>query len=410
MKASILYLFFIILSSLTSANTITVAQKGRINNLGKAIALAKNGDTIIVQKGHYPSYNTIINKSLTILGKDFPVLDAGFREEVITILARQVKLDGFVIKNSKVGSLRDYAGIRIHRTEQVHISNNKLMNNFFGIYISDSKHVSIYNNSTQGTNSAQNSGNGIHMWQCQDIKINNNYSSGHRDGIYFEFVKKSTISNNRSVKNLRYGLHFMFSDDNLYRGNTFKNNGSGVAVMYSKRIRMYNNLFLENWGSSIYGLLLKDISNCDIKHNRFIRNTTGIYMEGCQGINACNNQFLNNGWAMRVLANCVNGEFTRNNFTANSFDVTTNGSLNLNNFNNNYWDKYEGYDLNKNGIGDIPYHPISLYAQLIEQIPQSVMLMRSFMVNLLDKVERAIPSLTPESVKDNHPKMKPWEI
>jgi nitrous oxidase accessory protein len=44
----------------------------------------------------------------------------------------------------------------------------------------------------------------------------------------------------------------------------------------------------------------------------------------------------------------------------------------------------------------------------MEQIPQSVMLMRSFMVNLLDKVERAIPSLTPESVKDINPKMKPW--
>jgi nitrous oxidase accessory protein len=27
----------------------------------------------------------------------------------------------------------------------------------------------------------------------------------------------------------------------------------------------------------------------------------------------------------------------------------------------NYWDKYEGYDLDKNKIGDIPYHPLSLY-------------------------------------------------
>jgi nitrous oxidase accessory protein len=179
--------------------------------------------------------------------------------------------------------------------------------------------------------------------------------------------------------------------------------------MYSKRIQMFNNLFVENWGSSIYGLLLKDISQSAIRNNRFVRNTTGIYMEGCEGINVLQNNFSNNGWAIRVLANCANTSFTKNNFNANSFDVTTNGSLNQTHFTNNYWDKYEGYDLNKDGTGDIPYRPVSLYAQIMEQIPQSVMLMRSFMVNLLDKVERSIPSLTPESVKDEQPKMKEWK-
>jgi nitrous oxidase accessory protein len=200
----------------------------------------------------------------------------------------------------------------------------------------------------------------------------------------------------------------MFSDDDQYRKNTFKNNGSGVAVMYSKRILMQQNVFLENWGSSIYGLLLKDITNSAIMSNVFTRNTTGIYMEGCEGISVRANNFNNNGWAIRVLANCVKNDFERNNFKANSFDVTTNGSLSLNQFRNNYWDKYEGYDLNKDGTGDIPYRPISLYAQIIEQMPQSVMLMRSFIVNLLDKVERAIPSLTPESVKDELPSMRQW--
>jgi nitrous oxidase accessory protein len=200
----------------------------------------------------------------------------------------------------------------------------------------------------------------------------------------------------------------MFSDDDTYLNNTFTSNGSGVAVMYSKRIKMLHNTFIENWGSSIYGLLLKDISASEIRSNQFIRNTTGIYLEACAGVTVKNNAFANNGWAIRVLANCVNSRFLKNNFTANSFDVSTNGSLNLNHFEGNYWDKYEGYDLNKDGIGDIPYRPVSLYAQIMEQIPQSVMLMRSFMVNLLDKVERSIPSATPESVKDVQPRMKRW--
>ncbi|HEY0772111.1 MAG TPA: nitrous oxide reductase family maturation protein NosD [Sphingobacteriaceae bacterium] len=388
--------------------TIVVAAASKVPDLKKALELADNGDTIIVKKGIYLSLNTIVNKEVTILGQNYPVLDARLKEEVITIRANNVKLDGFIIRNSKTGAMRDFAGIRLHKVQNAVISNNKLENNFFGIYLSDSNNIRVINNKIEGNHSQLNSGNGIHLWKCNNIAIKENHITGHRDGIYFEFVKKSVIEKNYSVKNFRYGLHFMFSDDDIYHKNTFKNNGSGVAVMYSKRIKMFNNLFIENWGSSIYGLLLKDISYSEIKNNRFVRNTTGVYMEGCEGLTIHQNNFNNNGWAIRVLANCVNSNFSKNNFEANSFDVTTNGTLSLNYFKDNYWDKYDGYDLNKDGIGDIPYRPISLYAQIIEQIPQSVMLMRSFTVNLLDKVERSIPSITPESVKDEQPRMKQW--
>lgn len=403
------FTFFYLLGLLAlTAKTIVVAPGTSVPSLKGALKLAANGDTVLVKKGVYVSVNTIINKQVTVLGQNYPVLDAQFKDEVVTILSDNVKFDGFTIKNSKTGSMRDFAGIRLYKVQHVIVSNNKLINNFFGIYLSDSKNIKVFNNTSKGTFSQLESGNGIHLWKCNNITIKNNYLTGHRDGIYFEFVKKSLVERNHSEKNFRYGLHFMFSDDDTYLKNTFKNNGSGVAVMYSKRIHMINNTFLENWGSSIYGLLLKDISSSEIKSNTFSRNTTGVYMEGCLGINLTRNNFNNNGWAIRVLANCENGIIKENNFNANSFDVSTNGSLNLNHFENNYWDKYEGYDLNKDGIGDIPYRPISLYAQIIEQIPQSVMLMRSFIVNLLDKVERSIPSVTPESVKDANPRMKPW--
>jgi len=398
----------LVLSFSAGAKTIIVAPDTKISSLKKAVLLANNGDTILVKKGNYISFNTIIDKEVIILGKDYPVLDAQLKEEVLTISANNVKFDGFIIKNSKSGDMRDFAGIRLHKVKNVTISNNKLINNFFGIYLSDSKNIRVTNNTVTGSRIAQSSGNGIHAWQCNSITIKNNVVSGHRDGIYFEFVKSSLIFGNTSTGNHRYGLHFMFSDDDRYQKNTFKNNGSGVAVMYSKRILMQQNAFIENWGSSIYGLLLKDISHSRIINNVFTRNTTGIYMEGCEDITVHRNNFDNNGWGIRVLANCVKNTFEKNNFNANSFDVTTNGSLSQNFFQNNYWDKYEGYDLDKDGKGDIPYRPISMYAQIIEQIPQSVMLMRSFIVNLLDRVERAIPSLTPESVKDDLPSMKQW--
>lgn len=406
----LLMLFIVAVHTRLAAKTITVAPKTKINTLKIAVSLASNGDTIIVKKGIYPSYNTIIDKQVTVLGQGWPVLDAQLKEEVITIKADHVTIDGFIIQNSNAGDLRDFAGIRVFQAKYIIITNNQLKNNFFGIHISDSHHVKVINNKLTGTFNSRKAGNGIQAWKSDSIEVAKNYVTGHRDGVYFEFVQHSKVYNNVSEKNMRYGLHFMFSSDNSFINNNFTTNQAGIAIMYSKRIKMLHNQFNENWGSSIYGLLLKEILDSHIEGNTFYRNTSAIFMESCNRNKVIKNSFSNNGWAIRILSSCEDNLFSINNFKGNTFDVTSNGELLANKFNNNYWDKYEGYDLNKDGKGDIPYRPISLYAQIIERVPQSVMLMRSFIVNLLDKVERSIPSLTPVSVKDDSPQMKPWKI
>lgn len=90
----------------------------------------------------------------------------------------------------------------------------------------------------------------------------------------------------------------------------------------------------------------------------------------------------------------------------NTFDVATNGTMTLNHFERNYWDKYEGYDLNKDGIGDIPFRPVSLFSMLVERYPTMMILFRSFMVTLFDRTEKLLPSLTPEGLKDESPRIK----
>ena len=117
------------------------------------------------------------------------------------------------------------------------------------------------------------------------------------------------------------------------------------------------------------------------------------------------NEFRANGWGLKMQANCTDNRMENNNFIGNTFDVSTNGNLTLNIFNNNYWDKYEGYDLNKDNIGDVPYHPLSLYSVIVEVNPPAMLLYRSFMVTLMDKSEKLMPSLTPEDFVDNHPLM-----
>jgi nitrous oxidase accessory protein len=202
----------------------------------------------------------------------------------------------------------------------------------------------------------------------------------------------------------------MFSHKNAYFTNYFKNNGAGVAVMFTKNVVMVNNTFEDNWGDSAYGALFKELSDCYLSGNTFIKNTTGIFFDGANRIVAEKNKFISNGWGIRLQANCVDNILRMNNFIGNTFDVTTNGTLTLNIFSENYWDKYEGYDLNKDKIGDVPFHPLSLFSVIIEKNPPAMLLYRSFMISLLDKSEKILPSLTPENFIDNKPKMNAYKI
>jgi nitrous oxidase accessory protein len=113
---------------------------------------------------------------------------------------------------------------------------------------------------------------------------------------------------------------------------------------------------------------------------------------------------------MRIQASCDDNLIQNNNFIANTFDIATNGNSVYNTISKNYWEKYDGYDLNHDGIGDVAYRPVSLFSTLIERVPQTMMLLRSFTASLLDKIEKIIPSLTPENLKDESPLMKPIRL
>jgi nitrous oxidase accessory protein len=202
----------------------------------------------------------------------------------------------------------------------------------------------------------------------------------------------------------------MFSNSDTYAANVFENNGAGVAVMFSNKVKMFHNYFVENWGDASYGILLKEISDSYIHGNYFERNTSGIFLEGVSRVEMYNNDFTGNGWGLKIQASCMDIVLKNNNFRGNTFDVGTNGSLVLNTFENNYWDKYEGYDLNKDKIGDIPYRPVSMFSMIVEKNLPAMMLFRSLITTLMDRSEKVIPSLTPEQLKDNHPLMKPLRL
>lgn len=392
------------------ARVLPVGHTESIRSIKAAIAQARNGDTLRIQPGIYKEGNILLTKSLTLLGVDFPILDGENKYEILTIHAHDVSIVGLRFENTGTSSVEDLAAIGATNCRGMQILRNQFKNNFFGIHLANVSHSTIaYNNLQAETRSEDKIGNGIHLWKCADIKIDHNKIIGHRDGIYFEFVTHSLITYNHSERNLRYGLHFMFSNNDEYRNNTFLNNGAGVAVMFTKGVKMIDNTFDHNWGASSYGLLLKEISDSYVIGNKFIKNSIGIFMEGNSRIEFTDNSFIENGYAIKLQASCDDNVLTRNNFSSNTFDIVSNGHLVLNTINGNYWDRYDGYDLNHDGIGDVPYRPVSMYGMIVEQIPTAVLLWRSFLVFLLDRAEKALPVITPENLKDDAPSMKAYD-
>jgi len=315
-------LCLIVLSPLLiQAKTIRVTKGEKFSTIQAAINSSMASDTIVVSSGFYFEKNIIIDKSITLIGDDLPVLDGEGKYEIVSIKSSNVVFSGFKLQHCGYGTLDDPAGIKIYDSENVTISNNVLDDNFFGIYIQFGKNCIIKNNHiTSYGKEEQQIGNGIHCWKSDSIQIIGNQITGHRDGIYFEFVTNSIIWRNISKNNIRYGLHFMFSNNDAYISNVFSENGAGVAVMFTQGVKMFNNVFSNNWGDAAYGLLLKEISNSYINGNKFYKNTSGIYMEGVSKTQVQKNIFSGNGWAIKIQASCMEVVVNSNNFFGNTFD------------------------------------------------------------------------------------------
>jgi len=403
--------FFIFLSfffNTIHAKQIEVCSTCEVKTIKEAILLADNGDEIIIKSGVYKEHGVIlINKSVKIIGIGNPIIDGENKETILKVKADNFSIEGLTIINVGQSYTKDFAAILVSKSSHFTIKNNILKDVFFGILIEKSKHGIVDNNKVSSHAIDQaGSGNGVHLWHCSNMQVSNNILHGLRDGIYFEFVKKSKIFNNKSYENLRYGLHFMFSNENEYFDNVFTKNGAGVAVMFSKFIKMYNNKFLDNWGSASYGLLLKEIYDADIEGNLFEQNTIGINVEGSNRINYKKNTFLRNGWAVKIVGACYENDFAQNNFMHNALDLSYNSKINSNKFDNNYWTDYSGYDLDKNGIGDVPYRPVKLFSYIVHKTPETIILLRSLFVDIINFSEKVSPVFTPDNLVDNNPLMK----
>ena len=390
---------------------IEVCPTCEATTIRQGIALAQTGDEVLVHPGIYREGNIAIDKSIILKGIDWPTVDGEDQYEIFTIQASGVTVEGFHLINAGKSTLKDMAAIRVDHQRFFSICENRIENAQFGIYLAHAFDGIVESNDLESNARDEvSSGNGVHCWYAKRVFIAHNTVYRHRDGIYLEFTDDSRIVHNRSQENIRYGLHFMFSNRDLYAHNTFMDNGAGVAVMFSKNIDMLYNRFEHNWGRSSYALLLKEIYDAKLEHNEFLSNTIGILMEGATRIDYEHNLFKSNGWAVQMTGGCLDNHFESNAFLSNALDMVVSSHVNNNTFNGNYWSEYTGYDLDRDGYGDVPHRPVKLFSYITSQTPETIVLLRSFFVDLLNFSEKVSPALTPANVADERPLMIKPEI
>ncbi|HBK70766.1 MAG TPA: nitrous oxide reductase family maturation protein NosD [Flavobacteriaceae bacterium] len=405
----IFFIIFVFFNFSAYATSIEVCATCPIKTIKEATAIAKDGDTIFVKKGVYLETKIDVSKAIHIIGIDNPIIDGENKQEsIFAVKADDFSISGFHFKNVGMSYTKEIAAVFISHSTNFIVKNNKMDNVFYGFILQRAKYGILKNNIIIGhAIDETSSGNGVHIWKCKNLRIEENTITGMRDGIYLEFVDKSSVSNNTSEDNIRYGLHYMFSNNCKYNNNEFKHNGAGVAVMYSKFIKMHHNTFHYNWGTASYGLLLKEINDADIYDNIFEQNTIGINIDGCNRINYKNNHFIRNGWALKFTGGCYTNIFEFNNFLHNAFDLSYNSKLNDNKFEANYWSEYTGYDIDKNGIGDVPFRPVKLFSYVVNKTPETLVLLRSLFVDIINFSEKVSPVFTPDNLMDEKPLMKP---
>lgn len=391
----------------SAPSVVSVSVDGPVRSVRSALKIVARGGTIIVHPGTYRDTTIAVTIPVSILGEGFPVLDGESKRQIMTVTADSVTVRGMNFRNVGVAYTEDLAAIKVIRGRDCVIADNRIDNAFFGIYLQEASDCRVERNVITAAHLRDaTSGNGIHLWHSRDITIVGNRVSGQRDGIYFEFVRQAHVRDNLSENNIRYGLHFMFSDSCDYENNTFRHNGAGVAVMYTHNVRMVGNRFMDNVGAAAYGLLLKEISDSQLLNNIFARNTSGLYADGATRLYASHNTFLDNGWALKLQSSTEDAVFVGNNFSGNTFDVSTNSRSTSSTFTGNYWSAYRGYDLNRDGKGDVPHHPVRLASVIVAQNEPALILLRSNFLELLDAAERVIPALTPATLADDAPSMR----
>lgn len=390
-----------------AAARLVVSPQGPYTTIQDALLAAQDGDTIEVRGGTYAG-NLEINKAVILEGipdsvsSQLPILDAGGRGTVVTINAPDVTVRGFEIRNSGSEPDQDHAGITVNAPRAL-IEHNRLDEVLFGIFVAQGADTIVRGNdiTSQARYESGRKGDGIRLWYSPRVTIENNRVHATRDLVIWYSHGVQIVNN--LIRDGRYGVHLMYSDDSLIANNHLLDNSVGIYAMYSKRVRLNDNDVRGQRGPSGYALGFKDADEISVENNLLVENRGGIFLDGTPFTPNSFARFENNILAFNDIAvtvmPAVKGvEFTHNTFWENIEQMSVNGgggSPDANSWRSNFWSDYAGLDADGDGLGDTPYVAEKFFENMTDREPMLRALLYSPAAQAVEFAAASFPIVKP---------------
>jgi nitrous oxidase accessory protein len=381
------------------------------------VAAAREGDTVIVEGVHHE--HLVLQKRITLRGAPGAVLDGEGSGTVVRIEAPGVDLRDLVIRNSGESYTTEDAGVRIQHAHSVHLENVRIEDTLFGVFAAQADGCAILGSTVIGKDLPDvRRGDGIRLWYSSGCRIAKNRMERSRDLVIW--YSSGTVVEDNLVRTSRYGLHYMFSDHNRFRGNRFEDNQVGAAVMNSRDITLEHNAFSFSNGPSAYGLLLKDADDVFIRDNRFIGNATALFVDGAPQSRGARVEVEGNLLARNDVGVALQprsrGLVIRGNaFIGNRDSVQLRGSGEAggNDWRGNYWSEAVVYDRDGDGVSDVPFRVESSFEVLADRYPALAFFSGTSAAEAVDLGSRLFPLFAPRPRLTDpaplvHPPLTAW--
>lgn len=231
-----------------NAKVLRVCESCPVRSITEALRLAAPADTIEVDGGLYKEGRIDIFKPVRILGINHPVIDGEEKGHVIYVEAPDVTIEGLLIENSGTSDLEEFAGIYVEHSERCRIIGNHLKKNTYGVYLSNSNHCIIQDNTISGAHDQEmTAGNGVHLFYAENIEVLNNEVSLHRDGRH-RIREKHANGNRRARQSALWHAFHVLSPTTRSKRIYSRTIRPACAIMYSRGLKVRENLFEKSLG------------------------------------------------------------------------------------------------------------------------------------------------------------------
>jgi nitrous oxidase accessory protein len=378
-----------------------------LSPLQARVDAATPGATVEVGPGEYAG-DLVVDKPLRLVGRDRPRLVGSGHGSVVRVRADDVTIEGFRVDGRRGGDLsHDSAGVHsaAHRTT---LRELEIVESLFGVYLREADGAVVERCRVRGIPGRDpgEKGSGIHAYDMEGFRFDDNEVVDVRDGLYLQNASKGTLRRN-VARDVRYGLHYMFSDDNVFEGNTFENGAAGTAIMYSRRIVFRRNRFLRNRGFASVGLLFQGCDDVLAEENLVADNARGVFIEGSHRITLLRNVIAGSDVAVVLYDPDGGHRFEGNSFVGNMTPLDLVARHTDTVFVGNYWSGNDEPDLDGDGRSDRPYRLTSVFDHFRGNLTAADLLSDSFAATAIGAAERAFPVLRLVPVEDPSPLARP---